>query len=214
MANILEVFDYNQHFVAMMNIINAARLNPPESGHKHHIIPRCWFKMNNLPVDNSKDNLVLLSVEDHIKVHRLSILCAATPQLKGRMALAVHRLLKGKKDTMVSYNMSGINNPMYGVPRSKEIRDKISATKKARMNDELRKKISEAKKGNNNPNYGKHLSEDTKRNIGKSLKGVPKSEFGDKFKEHYGNTHSDNFNLYHKEYRWYTRHNHKCRWEL
>ena len=67
---ITQVFEYNQHFVAMMNIINAARLNPPSKGHKHHIIPRCWFKMNNLPVDNSKDNLVLLSYEDHVKAHK------------------------------------------------------------------------------------------------------------------------------------------------
>lgn len=58
--NILDVFTYNQYFVAMMNIINAARLNPPESGHKHHIIPRCWFKMMKLQVDNSKTNLVML----------------------------------------------------------------------------------------------------------------------------------------------------------
>lgn len=33
--NVCEVFEYNQHFVAMMNVINAARLNPPESGHNH-----------------------------------------------------------------------------------------------------------------------------------------------------------------------------------
>lgn len=144
---ILDVFKYNQHFVAMINIINNARLNPPVEGHRHHIIPRCWFKMNNLPVDNSKDNMVLLTEEDHIKVHRLCILCAINPQLKGRMALAVHRLLKGKKDTMVSYNMSGINNPRYGIPRSKEVRDKIGATKKARMNDETKRRISEAQKG-------------------------------------------------------------------
>lgn len=37
-----KVFEYNQHFVAMMNIINAARLNTPKEGHKHHIIPKCW----------------------------------------------------------------------------------------------------------------------------------------------------------------------------
>lgn len=42
MNNILEVFEYNQHFVAMMNVINSARLNPPNKGHKHHIIPKCW----------------------------------------------------------------------------------------------------------------------------------------------------------------------------
>lgn len=163
---ITQVFEYNQHFVAMMNIINAARLNPPTKGHKHHIIPRCWYKKNNLPVDNSKDNLVLLSEEDHIKVHRLSILCAANSQLKYRMALAVHRLLKGKKDGMVSYNMTGVNNPMYGVPRSKEIRDKISATKKARMNELVRSRISKGMLGNNNGHgkKGKHYGKQGKHN--------------------------------------------------
>ena len=29
---ITQVFEYNQHFVAMMNIINAAKLNPPKEG--------------------------------------------------------------------------------------------------------------------------------------------------------------------------------------
>lgn len=44
MIDILEVFEYNQHFVAMMNIINSARLCNNKVGHKHHIIPRSWFK--------------------------------------------------------------------------------------------------------------------------------------------------------------------------
>ena len=96
MANILEIFEYNQHFVAMMNIINKARLNPPKEGHKHHIIPRCWFKMNNIPVDNSKDNLVLLTYEDHIKIHKLAYLCAFDVKFKVKMAYAYHRLTQGE----------------------------------------------------------------------------------------------------------------------
>lgn len=93
--DLFNVFEYNQHFVAMMNVINAARLNPPESGHKHHIVPRCWFKLHNLPIDNSKNNLVLLTYEDHIKVHKLAMLCSATPEMKSKMGFAVKRLLKG-----------------------------------------------------------------------------------------------------------------------
>lgn len=95
MASILDVYEYNQHFVAMMNIINAARLNLPESGHKHHIIPKCWYKMNNLPVDNSENNLVMLTPEEHIKVHQLSILCAKDDIMKSKMGFAVKRLLNG-----------------------------------------------------------------------------------------------------------------------
>ena len=59
--NILEAFEYNQHFVAMMNIINKSKLFPPITGQVHHIIPRCWFKHNNLKVDNTANNTVKLS---------------------------------------------------------------------------------------------------------------------------------------------------------
>lgn len=52
-----EVFEYNQFFVAVMNIINFSRLCPPKEGHRHHIIPKCWFKLHNIPIDNSEDNL-------------------------------------------------------------------------------------------------------------------------------------------------------------
>ena len=34
--------------------------------HKHHIVPRAWFKVNKLPVDNSKENLVNLTILEHI----------------------------------------------------------------------------------------------------------------------------------------------------
>lgn len=57
----------------------------------------------------------------------------------------------------------------------------------------------------NNPLSIKHLSE--------SKKGQLFSEFGNKFKEHFGITFSDNENLYHREYRWYLKHNKTCRWE-
>lgn len=106
-----DVFTYNQHFVAMMNVINAARLNPPESGHKHHIVPRCWFKMKNLPIDNSNDNLVLLTYEDHCKVHKLAYLCT-TGKMKRNMAYAYHRLTGGELVTVNA--LKGVNCAIYG----------------------------------------------------------------------------------------------------
>jgi hypothetical protein len=95
MASILDVFEYNQHFVAMMNIINNARLCDNKKGHKHHIIPRCWFKMMQLPIDNSKSNLVMLTPEEHLKVHQLAILCAKDDAMRSKMGFAVKRLLNG-----------------------------------------------------------------------------------------------------------------------
>ena len=40
----------------------------------------------------------------------------------------------------------------------------------------------------------------------------PRSDFGRKFKEHYGITASDDYNLHKRELRWFNRHG-KCRWE-
>ena len=42
----------------------------------HHILPRCYFKLLNLPVDNSKTNLVNLSHKDHLLAHYYLYLCA------------------------------------------------------------------------------------------------------------------------------------------
>ena len=56
--------------------------------------------------------------------------------------------------------------------------------------------------------------------FGESNKGRPKvrlgktfSEFGRKFKEHFGITRSENIKLYDRELKWYTNHNNMCRWE-
>ena len=157
---VLKCFTYNQHFVAMMNVINVARLNPPKEGHKHHIVPRCWFKMNNLPVDNSKENLVLLSYEDHIKVHKLSILCASTPEMKSKMEFAVHRLLKGN---------------FYGMHHTEESKRKNAEKHKGKHHtEETRRKMSEAHKGRTSPMKGRLQTKDAKEKISNKLKGLKK----------------------------------------
>lgn len=142
-TNILVVYEYNQHFVAMMNIINAARLNPPESGHKHHIIPRCWFKKNDLQVDNSNDNLVLLTPEDHQKVHKLAAMCIIGSDMRSAMGFAVHRL----------------HGSMTGMHLTEETRKKLSEAHKGKpgpwkgkhLPEYMRKKLSDVNKGKQCP---------------------------------------------------------------
>ena len=141
MTDILKVFEYNQHFVAMMNIINMARLNPPESGHKHHIIPKCWFKAYNLPVDNSKDNLVLLSYEDHCRVHKLAAMCIISSYMRSAMRFAAHML----------------DGSFRGMNHSEEIRRKMSESHKGKhLSEDTRRKMSEARKGKVPWNKGIH----------------------------------------------------------
>lgn len=163
-------FIYNQHFVAMMNIINKARLNPPASGHKHHIIPKSWFKMHNLPIDNSRENLVLLPYEEHAKIHKLMYHCAKEPLLKRAMAFAYHRLTKG--ELITNECLKGENNSMYGKHQSEEARRKMSEAMKGRpghwkgktFSEEHRRKLSEL-------HSGKTLSDEHRKKISESLNG-------------------------------------------
>lgn len=73
---------------------------------------------------------------------------------------------------------------------------------KREVKEETKIRMSEA-------NKGKILSEEIRMKMRK-----PHSEFGRKFKEHYGFTYRENFNLYCREYAWYRNHNKTCKWEV
>ena len=193
---ILDVFEYNQHFVAMMNIINSSRLNPPESGHKHHIIPKCWFTMNNLPIDNSDENLVLLTKEQHGKVHKLMSLCAKDERLKRNMVIAAHFM--GLPTTSLKYTptkeirqkiseaLKG-NTFWLGKHHSDESRKKISVSMKGKnkgrtLTDDVKKKLSVLKLGENNPFYGKHHSEEVRKKMSESRRGKKRGPYKKRIK--------------------------------
>lgn len=167
---ILKCFEYNQHFVAMMNIINLARIENKEGKfERHHIIPRCFFKAMNIDVDNSNSNLVNLTREQHAKVHKLAMMCAkdivklqlsvaASIMTHTKCCIGVSPKNKGVKMTSEQIqklkenhaDVSGEKNPFYGRKHSEETRKLIS------------EKISEMVKGEKNPFYGKHHSEETR----------------------------------------------------
>jgi hypothetical protein len=82
------------------------------------------------------------------------------------------------------------------------------------FSEEHKRNLSESHKGNKSMS-GKHHSEESKRKISEALKGKSKSysDFGNKFKAHFGKTRIDDLKLYNRELGWYHRHNKKCRWE-
>lgn len=121
MVNLLDVFDYNHYFVMVMNIINESRLNPPKEGHKHHIVPKSWYKLNKVAVDNSKDNVILLSYDNHLKIHKLYTLCIKGEDMKSKMKCAFKRL----GGFIINSEFEGEKNPFYGKHHSSEVRTKL-----------------------------------------------------------------------------------------
>lgn len=165
MRNILEVFEYNQHFVAMMNIINMAKLNKPVKGHRHHIVPRSWFKWKGYEIDNTKDNLVLLTAEDHLKVHKLSVLCAKDAYIKGAMMAAVGLLSDGERP--------------LGIHPSEETKSKIKATVHKWYKDNREEHSNKTKEAMKKVPYetlaywkGKHVYEAVKNKLRISTKTI------------------------------------------
>jgi hypothetical protein len=159
-----DVFEYNQHFVAMMNIINASRLNPPEHGHRHHIIPQCWYRYNDMDVDNSDKNVVMLTAEDHAKIHKLAYLCAKDAKVKQAMAFAAHMM--GQPVTNLHIIVSEETKQHMRHPHKKpsaELRSKMNKDKIGKSRPpEVCKKISDAQKG-------KFVSNETRARIRESM---------------------------------------------
>lgn len=219
----LKCFEYNQHFVAMMNVINKARLFPPKKGHKHHIIPKCWFKLNGLEVDNSEKNLVLLSKEDHAKVHKLAKLCVKDTKMICRMAYASHLL--GMPDnggyTISEETKKKIGEAQIGKKLSEETKIKMSVSRKGKKpkNFETLAKINKGKKRTkescekmSNSHKGKPLTEEQRKHAAEAHLGLIRSEFGKKFYDHYGIKRFENKKLYVKEHTFFRRHGF-CSWE-
>ena len=61
---------------------------------RHHIIPKFYYKQQNLKLDNSDNNLVNLSYADHIKAH-LYLLLATETAYQRFASFAAHRTITG-----------------------------------------------------------------------------------------------------------------------
>ena len=69
--------------------------------HSHHIIPKSWFKLTNVTVDNSRSNLVNLSKREHTLAHYYLCLCTEDPfKFANELALSClkSKYLKNKAD--------------------------------------------------------------------------------------------------------------------
>ena len=154
MENIEKVFEYNQFFVMMMNIINKAKLFPPNNGHKHHIIPKCWFKYYNKKIDNSKNNLVFLSKEDHIKVHILAAECIKGNEFVYKMKSSANLI----SNQPIFLELGGANHPTFGRHQTADAKKRISSFMKEYrkahpISDEAQKKSAQSRTGKKRGKY-------------------------------------------------------------
>jgi len=176
---IYEVFNQNsKYYRQMMDVIVAAKVNPPKQGQVHHIVPRCWFKHYNLEIDNSISNTVLLTWEDHKLVHNLAYKCAKDKWFKSKLAYACHMFgdmepkynLSEETKRKISEALKGKPSGMKGKRATEETKRKQSeAHKSENLSEETRAKLRKAA-ANNRRNLGNKHTEETKKQIGNSMK--------------------------------------------
>jgi len=106
-----DLCENNDYFKEIELLIETNKKNPPtiKPYHKHHIIPRSWFKIHGLEVDNSKSNIVILNLKDHYKIHLLLSKCMKEQEMKYKMNYAASRL-KNWKPSKCSNKNSICNN--------------------------------------------------------------------------------------------------------
>ena len=116
------------------NFIKECKTKIYDSGlvlHKHHIIPKCMWNDGFGDVDG-KDNIVMLSVEDHGKAHFLCGNAYDSNTYEHVSNMRSSRILNSKSirdvDSMKTIRESymGEKNPFYGKSHSDETRKKLS----------------------------------------------------------------------------------------
>lgn len=55
---------------------------------RHHILPVSYFRLKNIPIDNSSTNIVTLSAYNHLLAHYYLYGCISNPMLRSRLAFA------------------------------------------------------------------------------------------------------------------------------
>ena len=78
--------------------------NPDTEGYveKHHILPASYFRIKEIPIDNTKENFVTLSAYNHILAHYYLYRCVTDTEWKNRLALAFVLMKKGQQGHLLT----------------------------------------------------------------------------------------------------------------
>lgn len=124
---------------------------------KHHIIPKSFGGSNH------KDNLVVLSIREHIFCHKLLPKMVILPSHKSKMLYALYRVYHGN-DNQRKLSSKFTASLVYAIKENhrKECSDRMT---NRIVSDSTRKKLS-------NSHLGKQLSQEHKNNLSKAKMGI------------------------------------------
>ena len=88
-------FTKNEYFYKYVDIIKRNfETDKGKYTHKHHIIPRSYYKVIGYPINNDPSNLVYLNFCDHILAHYYLCLCVSNERLKFSLDFAFMSMTK------------------------------------------------------------------------------------------------------------------------
>ena len=85
----------------------------------HHILPRAWHKLHNKKLDNSKTNLVNLSISDHAKAHLFLFQAATNPEVRSQNAAAVRYMCNLFSEELIDEYADALNQVNLEVSKAK-----------------------------------------------------------------------------------------------
>jgi hypothetical protein len=156
--------------------------------HRHHIIPR------HMGIDNSKENLISLSISDHIKAHILLSDCFEEGSIERINNLKSARVLNKNSDIdketliRISESFKGTGNPFYGKKHTEEsilkIKNNSSKNLKDKKYDEIYKEnsiLEKEKRKTSVKKYWDNVTEEEKyKRSAKSSESLKGKMVGDK----------------------------------
>lgn len=163
------IFIDNNYLDDYLNLMvnNQCAQAEPFRTQKHHIIPQCYFKYNNLDIDNSENNLVNLLYKDHILAHYYLCLCTQGVMFDKLVNAFFHLTNRKYKYNYDEFNVELLDNYQYLYEENKRVAsDRRRGKPGPKWSAEARLRLSELTKGK-----PKNLSPEARINRSNRLKG-------------------------------------------
>ena len=151
-----KIFIFNDYFIKYIDLIKNNTNTPRKiyKTQKHHIVPKSYFKLNQIPVDNSCNNIVNLYYQDHILAHYYLSLCTIGRFKYNNIAALQHIIgmkNKIKEYEQFDFNLENLNHlqELYeerSLIHSQIMKGRLCGDKNPSKRPEVRSKISLAKR--------------------------------------------------------------------